>query len=163
MGLLRKPAFLAAAAMSMIVALYFALVASRALAFIRTDDPVAKALGFALIVLPALGAWWLANEWRFGTTVQRMAKILEEQGRLPVQAGEVDEFGRPTEEARAENFELARRGVELEPTSWVAWFHVAYAYEASKDRAMARKSLRYAAELFREATKAKGQSASDVM
>ncbi len=147
----------------MIVALYFALVAGRALAFIRTDDAVARALGVALLVLPGIGAWWLINEWRLGSAVQRMARELEARGQLPVQSGEVDEFGRLTEEAQAENYELARRGVELEPTSWVAWFHVAYAYEAAKDRSMARKSLRYAAELFRDAAKANSQSTKDVM
>lgn len=149
MGLLRKRGFLAAAATSSIVALYFALVAGRAVVFIGTSDPIAKALGIALLLFPVLGAWWLLHEWRLGTAVQRMADELESEGRLPIHDGEQDSRGRLTSEAQEAIFEVARRGVELRPDDWAAWFHVAYAYEASKDRSMARKSLRHAAVLYR--------------
>ena len=149
MGLLRKRGFLAAAATSSIVALYFALVAGRAVVFIGTSDPVAKALGIALLLFPVLGAWWLLHEWHLGTAVQRMADELESEGRLPIHDGEQDSRGRLTSEAQEAVFEVARRGVELRPEDWAAWFHVAYAYEASKDRSMARKSLRHAASLYR--------------
>ena len=149
MGLLRRPAFLAAAASSAIVGLYFALVAGRAVVFITNDDPIARALGVALLVLPAVGVWWLAHEWRTGTTVQRMADVLEGEGRLPLHDGEMDERGRLTEQSQAAVFEVARRGVDDRPEDWSAWFHVAYAYEASGDRSMARKSLRHAGELYR--------------
>ncbi|NTV39457.1 MAG: hypothetical protein HGA51_05805 [Demequinaceae bacterium] len=149
MGLLRNRGFLAAAATSSIVALYFALVAGRAVVFIGTSDPVAKVMGIALLLFPLLGAWWLLHEWRLGTTVQRMADELEREGRLPRHDGEQDARGRLTSEAQEEVFEFARRGVELSPEDWVAWFHVAYAYEASGDRSMARKSLRHAASLYR--------------
>jgi len=148
-GLLRKRGFLAAAATSSIVALYFALVAGRAVVFISTNDPVARVLGIALLLFPALGSWWLFHEWRLGTTVQRMADELEEEGRLPIHDGEQDSRGRLTAEAQDAVFEVARRGVELRPDDWAAWFHVAYAYEASGDRSMARKSLRHASTLYR--------------
>jgi len=153
-GLLRRPAFLAAAATCAIVALYFALVAGRALVFIKEDDAVARALGVALLVMPALGAWWLAHEWRTGTTVQRMADDLERQDRLPIHDGETDEQGRLTESAQVAVFEVARRNVDARPDDWAAWFHVAYAYEASGDRSMARKSLRHASDLYRQAKRA---------
>lgn len=149
MGLLRKRGFLAAAATSSIVALYFALVAGRAVVFIGTNDPVARVLGIALLVFPLLGTWWLVHEWRLGTTVQRMADELEAEGRLPIHDGEQDARGRLTAEAQEAVFEVARRGVDLSPEDWAAWFHVAYAYEAAGDRSMARKSLRHAASLFR--------------
>lgn len=153
MRLLRRPAFLAAIAMSAAVGLYFVLVAGRAIIFVRSDDATARALGIALLVLPVVGLWWLVNEWRLGTTVQRMADTLEEEGRLPIHDGETDARGRLTDDAQQAVFEVARRNVEERPEDWAAWFHVAYAYEASKDRAMARKSLRHAASLFREGAK----------
>jgi len=148
-GLMRNRGFLAAAAMSSIVALYFALVAARAFAFIATDDPLAKGMGIALLVLPLIGAWWLFHEWSLGTAVQRMADVLEREGRLPIHDGDQDSRGRLTGEAQGAVFEVARRGVELRPDDWASWFHVAYAYEAAHDRSMARKSLRHAASLFR--------------
>ncbi|NYI41819.1 hypothetical protein [Demequina lutea] len=149
MGLLRKRGFLAAAATSSIVALYFALVAGRAVVFIATGDPVARALGFALLLFPALGAWWLLHEWRLGTAVQRMADELEADGRLPVHEGDRDSRGRLTAEAQDAVFEFAKREVELRPDDWAAWFHVGFAYDAAGDRSMARKSLGHAATLYR--------------
>lgn len=149
MRLLRRPAFLAAVAMSVIVGLYFVLVAGRAVLFIAAPEPMAKALGVALFVLPVVGVWWLAHEWRLGTTVQRMASVLEEQGRLPIHDGDVDAHGRLTQEAQDAVFEVSRRNVEMHPDDWAAWFHVAYAYDAARDRQMARKSLRHAALLFK--------------
>ncbi len=151
MGLLRRPAFLAAAATCAIVAMYFALVAGRALMFIQTDDPVARVLGVALLVLPAIGVWWLGHEWRTGAVVQRMADELERQDRLPIHDGETDERGKLTKSAQVAVFEVARRNVDAHPDEWAAWFHVAYAYDASGDRSMARKSLRHAGDLYRRA------------
>ena len=149
MGLLRKRGFLAAVATSSIVALYFALVAGRAVIFISTGDPVARVLGIALLFFPALGTWWLFNEWRLGTTVQRMADELEGEGSLPVHEGERDSRGRLTAEAQDVVFEIAKREVELRPDDWAAWFHVGFAYDTAGDRSMARRSLRHAATLYR--------------
>lgn len=154
MGLLRRPAFLAAATTCAIVALYFALVAGRAFMFIATDDAVARVLGVALLVLPALGVWWLIHEWSTGTTVQRMANELERQDRLPIHDGETDARGKLTPAAQESVFEVAHRNVDAHPDDWAAWFHVAYAYEASGDRSMARKSLRHASDLYRRARRA---------
>lgn len=151
MGLLRRPVFLAAATMCALVALYFVLVAGRAFMFIQTDDPVARVLGVALLVLPVIGVWWLIHEWRTGIVVQRMANELERQGRLPIHDGETDARGKLTASAQDGVFEVARRSVDARPDDWAAWFHVAYAYDASGDRSMARKSLRHAGDLYRRA------------
>lgn len=149
MSLMRRPAFLAAVAISMIVLLYFTLVAGRAVAFIRTDDAVARALGIALVILPIIGVWYLIHEWRLGTLTQRMASQLEREGRLPVHDGATLPSGRLTEDAAAAVFEVAQRNVEHNPQDWRAWFNVAYAYDAARDRSMARKSMRHAADLYR--------------
>ena len=154
MGLLRQKGFVAAVATSAIVALYFALVAGRAIVFLTLDNVVGRALGVALLVLPMLGVWWLVHEWRLGSTVQRMADHLDSEGRLPIHDGEQDARGRLTVDAQEAVFEVARRGVELRPDDWASWFHVAYAYEAARDRQMARKSLRHAASLYRAAKSA---------
>lgn len=125
------------------------LVAGRAVLLLRDDNLVAVGLGAGLLVLPVLGVWWLVHEWRLGTTVQAMSDRLESQGRLPIHDGETLPGGKLTEDAAAAVFEVARRGVEEAPESWAAWFHVAYAYEANRDRQMARRALRHAADLFR--------------
>jgi hypothetical protein len=101
------------------------------------------------MTLPIVGLWWMVHEWRLGTVVQRMADVLDREGRLPIHDGETLPSGRLTDDAAEAVFEVARRGVEDRPEDWAAWFHVAYAYEASRDRPMARKALRHAADLFR--------------
>jgi hypothetical protein len=147
--LIRQPAMLAAAAMSMVLAMYLLLVANRAFALLATPAVAARGFGAGLLVLPVIGLWWMAHEWRLGTTVQRMADVLDRDGRLPIHDGETMPSGRLTDDAAEAVFEVARRGVEDRPEDWAAWFHVAYAYEASRDRQMARKALRHAAGLFR--------------
>lgn len=149
MRLFRQPAFLAAVAMTVLLAMYFAFVAQYAVAFVMADAWAAKLLGLALLVLPAIGLWYVTVEWRLGTTVQRMADALEAEGGLPMHDGERDAQGRLTDEAAEAIFEVARRETEDNPTDWRSWFRVAWAYDANRDRSMARKSLRHAADLFR--------------
>ncbi len=83
---------------------------------------------------------------------------LERQDRLPIHDGETDARGKLTPAAQESVFEVARRNVDAYPDDWAAWFHVAYAYEASGDRSMARKSLRHASDLYRRAKRATHQA-----
>ena len=149
MKLFRNPAFLAAISVTILLAIYLGLVAQRALLLLGSSNLLAKGMGFALLVLPLIGVWYIVNEWRLGTTVQRMATRLEAEGRLPAFAGEASPSGRLPDAAAAEAVELASREVEMAPKDWVAWFHVAWAYDAAGDRSQARKYLRYAADLYR--------------
>ncbi len=151
---MRRPAFLAATAVTALLGLYIALVAGRAVVLIRDDAWIAKALGLLFFVLPVIAVWYLVNEWRLSMTVQRMASRLEAEGRLPLHDGEQSPSGRLTEQAAADVYEVARRGVELAPEDWAAWFHLAFAYDAAKERGEARRALRYAAQLFRQESSA---------
>ncbi|WP_084076783.1 hypothetical protein [Demequina sp. NBRC 110057] len=150
MGIFRRPAFLAATAMTVLLCLYLAFVAQYAFAFLGADAWAAKGLGVALLVLPAIGAWYVLVEWRLGTTVQRMADELEAEGGLPLHDGERLPNGQLTEDAAQAIFDNARAQAELNAGDWRAWFTVAWAYDANRDRSMARRSLRHAAQLYRE-------------
>lgn len=150
MRTIRQPAFLAAVSITVLVALYFAFVAERAVLFLRSGDPIGRAIGAALLILPLIGVWYLVNEWRLGLVVQRMANRLEVEGGLPVFDGETRPSGRLTEEAARDAYETAAREVDMYPDDWGAWFRLSFAYDAAGDRGMARKSLRHAADLFRQ-------------
>ncbi|WP_061960413.1 hypothetical protein [Demequina flava] len=149
MGLMRSPAFLGAVAMTVILALYVAFVANYAWVLINTDAWQARALGVAMMVLPLIAGWYLIIEWRLGMTVQKMARDLQEREELPSFDGEVTVSGRLTPESAEVAYEEAKAAVDAQPEQWEAWFRVAYAYEENRDRSMARKSLRHAADLFR--------------
>ena len=150
MSMLRKPALMLAITISLVLLMYLGLVANRAFALIATGDPAGVWLGWGLVLMPLFGVWYLIHEWRLGTTVQRMSNRLEDEGRLPIHDGDTMPSGRLTDESAEAVFETARRLVDERPNDWAAWFHVAYAYEAARDRKMARRSLRYAADLFRK-------------
>lgn len=149
MRLFRNPAFLAAVSVTVLLAIYLGLVAERAVIALRGDALIGKAIGAALLILPLLGAWYLVQEWRLGTSVQRMANVLDEQGRLPTFDGPVNVRGKLSDADAEKAVDLASAVVELAPKDWVAWFHLGYAYDAAGDRSQARKCLRYAAELYR--------------
>ncbi|MDN4473616.1 hypothetical protein [Demequina zhanjiangensis] len=149
MRLMRRPAFLGAVAMTVLVALYSVYVGQQAVLFLESGQIVGFAIGVAMLALPVLAVWWLYNEWRLGVTVQRMADRLGEEGRLPVDDLERTESGRISQESADAAFEVAKRAVDERPEDWAAWFHVGFAYDASGDKRMARKSLNYAAQLFR--------------
>lgn len=147
---MRRPVVLAATALTALLAIYIALVAGRALALLSSDSLTGKALGAAFLVLPAIGAWYLWHEWSLGFAVQRMTARLEEAGRLPVHEGPRTPSGKLTDEAAHDVYEVAMRGVELEPESWIAWYHLAAGYAVVGDRVQSRKAYRYAWELARK-------------
>lgn len=149
MRLIRTPGFMLAISLTLVLLLYFGLVADRAFLLLQTGEAVGRGLGIALVILPAIGVWYLIHEWHMGSTVQKMANVLEDEGRLPIHDGATLPSGRLTDDAAEAVFEVARRAVDDRPDDWRAWFHVAYAYEAARDRPLARKALRHAADLFR--------------
>jgi hypothetical protein len=147
--LLRTPACLTTASIVAILLLYFSLVADQSFSLLRADDGLSRAMGLALIAFPAICVVWIVRGWRLGTTVLRMSNVLDGEGRLPIHDGTTLSDGRLTDDAAEAVFEVARRAVEDRPDDWRTWFHVAYAYEASGNRAMARRALRHGARLFR--------------
>ncbi len=149
MKLLRNPIAMATTTIIALVLLYFSLMADRAILLMGADDVAARLLGVALLALPVVGVGWAVQGWLLGTAVQRMSSMLADEGRLPIHDGATLPNGRLTEDAAEAVFEVARRGVEDRPDDWRAWYHVAYAYEASGNSAMARKALRHASGLFR--------------
>ena len=63
---------------------YMVVLLQRAVLLIVDDNWIAKVLGVALILLPPIGAWALVRELLFGSRMQKLAKILEAEGGLPV-------------------------------------------------------------------------------
>jgi hypothetical protein len=140
---------LAAIALTAILVVYLVAVGRSALALVATGEPQAVGLGLAVLVLPLLGAWLLVREWRLAVQVQQMADELAGEGRLPVDDLPRTPGGRTVRSAADVAFGVARQRVEDEPEDWAAWFHLAFAYDAARDRRRARAALRTAARLRR--------------
>lgn len=137
-----------AVVMAVLLALYVALVGWRAVQFVQTGEPVAIAMGVALIVLPVLAAWAIWRELQFGVRSQRLVERLESEGGLDLGLP-VRPSGRPERAAADAAFPEFRDAVEAEPDSWRAWLRLGLAYDAAGDRRRARRAVRKAIELER--------------
>lgn len=135
--------------MAILLVVYLVLVAQRAVILMGTGDGVGIAMGVALLVLPLLGAWALVREVRFGANTEKLVRILDAEGGLPVNDLPSRPSGRPLREAADEEFAVARAEAEQQPDSWRAWFKLGLAYDASGDRRRARAALRKAIALQR--------------
>lgn len=140
-----------AIAVTALLALYIWAVAGRSVALIRTGELAGIGIGVAALVTPLLVIGLIYREWSLAVTVQRMADDLAAAGQLPVDELPRSAGGRIEREAADAAFTQARAGVEADPDSWRAWYHVAFAYDAARDRRRARASLRTAARLYRTA------------
>ncbi|MRG61646.1 hypothetical protein GE115_17445 [Agromyces sp. CFH 90414] len=138
----------AAVVMAVLLALYLVLVGWRAVQFMLTGDPIAVAMGVALIVLPVLGAWALWREIDFGIRSQQVVRRLDDEGGIDLGLP-VSPSGRIERDAADGAFERFRADVEAEPESWRAWLRLGLVYDAAGDRRRARRAVRRAIELER--------------
>ncbi|WP_309080189.1 hypothetical protein [Zhihengliuella sp.] len=137
----------------LIIALFvFYLVASfgSAVRFIGAEEPIAKVIGVAALVLPLIGVWILIREVLFGLRTQRMARTLEAEGLLPPDDLPRMPSGRIVKEAADEAFVAYREEAEADPGSWRSLHRLALAYDAAGDRSNARAVMRRAVGLYLE-------------
>ncbi len=135
--------------MAVLLVLYFVLVGQRAVLFVATGEPVAVAIGTALIVLPLVGAWALYRELRFGAAAERLGRRVESEGALPDEQFPARPSGRLDRDAVDAAFPTYRAAVEAAPDDWRAWYRLGLAYDGAGDRRRARQAVREAIRLSR--------------
>lgn len=135
--------------MAALLVLYLVFATNYAILLIASDQPLAKALGFALIVLPVIGAWVLAADLVFVVRGERLLARLGAEGGLPVDTLPRLPSGRADPAAADAEFPTYQAQVEADPGSWRAWLRLGLAYEASGDRRRARWATRKAIALDR--------------
>lgn len=134
--------------MAALLALYLVLVGQRAVLFIATGEPVAIAIGVALLVLPVIGVWALVREILFGVRAERLGRLLESNGELPDDALPVRPSGKVERDAADEVFPRYQAAVEATPTDWKAWYRLGLVYDGAGDRRRARAAIREAIHLY---------------
>ena len=140
---------LAALGMIGLLVLYLVFIVQYAILLLRIEQPVAVAMGLALIVLPLVGAWALASELLFAFRAERLLRVLREDGGLPDDDLPRLPSGRIDPDAADAVFPKYQAEAEAEPQSWRAWFRLGLAYDASADRKRARWAMREAIRLER--------------
>ncbi|MCK1801969.1 hypothetical protein MTQ12_02720 [Brevibacterium sp. R8603A2] len=132
-----------------LLAVYLVFTVQRGWIMLTEDDPIAKILGIALFALPVVGAWALIAELLFGSRMQRLGSILEDEGGLPEDTLARTPGGRIVREAADAEFAKYRDEVEAAPEEWRRWFRLSCAYDAAGDRRRARSTMRRAIALER--------------
>jgi hypothetical protein len=127
--------------------LYLVLLGQRAVLLIASGTVVGAVLGAALLVLPVPVLWTTVRELHFGSRTEVMARELEAVGGLPVDDLPRTPAGRVEREAADAAFERYRAEAEAAPDDWAAWFRLACAYDAARDRRRARAAMRRAITL----------------
>jgi len=137
--------------MAVLLVLYLVLVVRYGVILLASGSGVGAAIALALFVLSAIAAWALLRELWFGVQTQRLVRLLETEGGLPVDDLPHRASGRPLRDAADEEFPQYKAEVERAPESWRAWFRLGLAYDASGDRRRARHAMREAIKLHRTA------------
>lgn len=132
------------AVMGLALVLYIVLVGQRAVVLVTTGEPIAIAMGIALIVLPLIAVWALGRELLFGRDAERLGRQLEHEDALPVEEVTTRPSGRIDRAEAAELFPRYRAEVEATPEDWRAWYRLGLAYDAAGDRRRAREAVREA-------------------
>jgi tetratricopeptide (TPR) repeat protein len=132
-----------ALAMTALAVIYVLLLGQKAILLIAEDNWVAKAMGFALLVLPLVAAWAILTEVKFGVDAEKLAN----KNTQPELQLELRPSGRATKESAQLEFERIKALVTQDLDSWELWFRLGECYDASGDRKLARKSIRKAIKL----------------
>lgn len=130
-----------------VLVVYFVLVGGRGVALIQQGTPVTTAFGLAVLVLPALGLWFLWHTTRFARSADRLARELEAEGGLPVDELERTPSGRIDRDSADAVFTRRKAEAEAEPGDWRTWFRLAVAYHDARDTPRARKAMQRAIAL----------------
>lgn len=135
--------------MGALLLIYLVFTVFYAAQLLRDPQPLVQALGWALVVLPLIGAWAGAAEFVFGFRVEALARRLESEGGLPSGGAALRRGGRAAGDDVEAAFALAADDVQQHPESWRHWFRLAVAYDAARDRRRARWAMREAIRFAR--------------
>ncbi|MGP3948409.1 hypothetical protein [Streptomyces sp. 7N604] len=134
-------------ALAAVLVVYFVLVGSRGVLLIRQGTVVTVVFGASVLVLPAIGAWFLWQTTRFARSANRLAAELEAQGGLPVDELVRTPGGRIDRDSADAVFARRRAEAEETPDDWRVWFRLAVAYHDARDTPRARKAMQRAIAL----------------
>lgn len=135
--------------MTGLLGVYLTLVGERSIALVNSPQPIAVAIGALMLFLPAVAAWGIFLELRFGLRIEKLGEILKKENAWPRFEFELRPSGRPTRESAEAIFGKYQKLVENDESNWKVWFALGLAFDAAGDRARARKAMRSAIALSR--------------
>ena len=142
-----KRGAIAVIVMAALLVLWMVFTVQYAVILILDPNAIVKIMGTALIVMPAIGLWWLVLELRFVLRGDQLLRRLGTEGALPVDDLPRLASGRIDPEAGRAEFPRYQAEAEAAPDSWRAWARLSLAYDAAGDRGRARWAMRRAIKL----------------
>ncbi|MHA4817388.1 hypothetical protein ACXZ65_23830 [Streptomyces aculeolatus] len=139
------------AVLSAVLVVYFFLAGTRGWYLLREGTPVTVAFGIAVLVLPAIGIWFLWHTTAFARAANALARELDAEGGLPVDELKRTPSGRIDRDSADEVFRRRKEETESAPEDWRCWFRLAVAYHDARDTPRARKAMQRAITLRRTA------------
>lgn len=137
--------------LSAVLVVYFFLAGTRGWYLLREGTPVTVAFGVAVLVLPAIGIWFLWHTTAFARAANALARELDAEGGLPVDELKRTPSGRIDRDSADEVFRRRKEETESAPEDWRCWFRLAVAYHDARDTPRARKAMQRAIVLRRTA------------
>ncbi|WP_093798714.1 hypothetical protein [Streptomyces sp. Wb2n-11] len=130
-----------------VLVVYFVLAGSRGYFLVREGTTLTVAFGIAVLILPAIGLWFLWHTTRFARKADVLSAKLEAEGGLPVDELVRTPGGRIDRDSADEVFARRRAETEDAPDDWRSWFRLAIAYHDARDTPRARKAMQKAIAL----------------
>lgn len=126
---------------------YLLLAGWRGITLITSGSLTSVALGVAVLIIPAIGAWLVWREIDFGYAMQAMGVELAERGDLPLDDFARMPSGRVTPEDAQRFLADERERLDAHPEDWASWYRFGLALDAARDRRRARAAMREARRL----------------
>jgi hypothetical protein len=126
---------------------YFFLAGTRGWYLLREGTPLTITFGIAVLVLPAIGIWFLWHTTTFARAANALARELEAEGGLPVDELKRTPSGRIDRDSADAVFTRRKAEAEAAPDDWRSWFRLAVAYHDARDTPRARKAMQRAITL----------------
>lgn len=137
------------AVLSAVLVAYLFLAGTRGWFLLREGTPLTVAFGLAVLVLPALGIWFLWRTTLFARAADALARELDAEGGLPPDELKRTPSGRIDRESADAVFARRKAEAEAAPDDWRAWFRLAVAYRDARDTPRARRAMQRAITLRR--------------
>ncbi|MGX1886332.1 hypothetical protein [Streptomyces sp. NPDC055287] len=130
-----------------VLVVYFVLAGSRGYFLIREGTVLTVTFGVAVLILPAIGIWFLWHTTQFARKADALSAELEAEGGLPVDELVRTPGGRIDRDSADAVFARRRAETEDAPDDWRSWFRLAIAYYDARDTPRARKAMQHAIAL----------------
>ena len=130
--------------LSIIVTVYVAFAARSGIALLGSKAVPVRLLGIAVLVVTLIGAYLIVREVLFGFQIARLGREFPNEHLLK---NSIDDIG--AQQYLQSAIDRARQEEEQGQSSWETWYVVGLGYDAVKNRAAARQSMRHAIDIHK--------------